>query len=120
MKNNIRESLVTFCIIIIAILLLNPFYFWMPSMMVKYLLIIALVLFGIFALYILREKSIDERDSLHRALAGRNAFLAGSSVLMIGIVAEGYSHNVNPWLVVALIAMIATKILTRIWSDRNL
>jgi hypothetical protein len=120
MKNNIKETIVTVCLIAIAILLLNPFHFWMPDMMVMAMLAIALVLFGIFASFILREKTVDERDDVHRTLAGRNAFLAGSSILMIGIVIQGYSHTVDPWLVIALIVMILVKIATRVWSDKNL
>jgi hypothetical protein len=92
----------------------------MPDMMVMAMLIVALVLFGIFASFILREKMVDERDDVHRTLAGRNAFLAGSAVLMIGIVVQGYTHSVDPWLVVTLIVMILVKIATRLWSDKNL
>jgi hypothetical protein len=120
MKNNIKETIVTVCLIAIAILLLNPFHFWMPDMMVMCMLAIALALFGIFASFILREKAVDERDDVHKTLAGRNAFLAGSAVLMIGIVIQGYSHAVDPWLVIALIVMILVKIATRMWSDKNL
>ena len=120
MKNNLKEIIVTVCLIILAVLLLNPFHFWMPDMVVVGMLALALVLFGIFASFILREKTFDERDSLHRTLAGRNAFLAGAAVLMLGVIVEGYSHDVDPWLVIALIAMILTKIATRAWSDRNL
>ncbi|MDP2789286.1 MAG: hypothetical protein Q8O46_04585 [bacterium] len=120
MKNNIKETLVTVCLVITAILLLNPFHFWMPDMMVIFMLAVALVLFGIFASFILREKTFDERDSFHRTLAGRNAFLAGSGILLLGIVIEGYSHQVDAWLVFALIVMIIVKIGTRVWADRNL
>lgn len=120
MKNNLTETIITLCLVTIAVLLLNPFHFWMPDMMVVAMLAIALVLFGIFASFILREKTFDERDALHRTLAGRNAFLAGAAVLLLGIVVEGYMHAVDPWLVIALIAMIAVKIATRIWSDKNL
>lgn len=120
MKNNSIETLVTIALIAISILLLNPFHFWMPNMMVISMLICALVLFGFFASFILREKSIDERDVVHETLAGRNAFLAGSATLMLGIIIEGYTHTVDVWLVVALIVMIVVKIATRIWSDKNL
>jgi len=120
MKNNLKEIIITFCLIVLAILLLNPFHFWMPDMMVMSMLVATLILFGIFASFILREKIVDERDHVHRTLAGRNAFLAGSSVLMLGIIIQGYSHKVDWWLVIALIVMIVTKIFTRIWSDKNL
>jgi hypothetical protein len=124
MKNNtkgiVSETIVTLGFIVIAVLLLNPFHFWMPDMMVISMLAAALVLFGVFASFILREKSVDERDNQHRTLAGRNAFLAGSATLLLGIIVQGYSHAVDSWLVIALIVMVVTKIGTRMWSDRNL
>jgi hypothetical protein len=124
MKNNprgvISETIVTVALIVIAVLLLNPFHFWMPDMMVICMLAITLGLFGIFASFILREKSVDEREDQHRTLAGRNAFLAGSGVLTLGIVIQGYTHTIDPWLVIALIVMIIVKIGTRVWSDKNL
>lgn len=120
MKNNLRETLVTVCLIALAILLLNPFEFWMPDMMVMVMLAFTLGLFGIFASFILREEKTDERDSAHRTLAGRNAFLAGSGILTLAIVIQGYTHSVDPWLVITLIVMIIVKILTRVWSDKNL
>jgi len=115
-----KETIVTICLIAIAILLLNPFHFWMPEAMVMLMLAFALVVFGIFASFILREKAFDERDNFHRTLAGRNAFLAGATILILGIVFQGYSHSVDAWLVIALITMIIAKITTRIWSDKNL
>lgn len=120
MKNNVIEKVVAGALILIAVLLLNPFEFWMPDMMVLGMLAGALVLFGLFASFILREDSQDERDDYHKTLAGRNAFLAGSAVLILGIVIQGYAHAVDPWLVVALTAMLVVKIVTRIWSDKNL
>lgn len=119
MKNNLIEKIVAGALILITVLLLNPFEFWMPDMMVLGMLAFALVLFGLFASFILREDSRDERDEYHRTLAGRNAFLAGSAVLMVGIVVEGYMHAVDPWLVLALTVMVVVKIATRIWSDKN-
>lgn len=121
MKNKIiKELVVPLTLIVLAVLLLNPFHFWMPDMMVMGMLAILLVLFAIFASFILQERAFDERDDVHRSLAGRNAFLTGSAILMLGIIAQGYVHKIDPWLVVTLIAMIMMKIFTRFWSDRNL
>lgn len=120
MKNNIKEYVVTVGMIGIAVLLLNPFGFWMPDMLVICMLAIGLALFGAFASFILREKAEDERDEQHKSLAGRNAFLTGSGILMLGIVVQGYTHTVDPWLVFALIGMVVTKLVTRHWSDKNL
>jgi hypothetical protein len=120
MRNNLKETIVTLALIVTAILLLNPFHFWMPDFIVMCMLLIILGLFAIFAIFILREKVIDERDSQHRTLAGRNAFLAGSGILTLGIVIQGYTHSLDPWLVITLIVMVVVKIATRIWSDKNL
>lgn len=120
MKNNLKEAIVTILLVVITVLLLNPFHFWMPDMMVMGMLVCTLALFGVFASFILREEKGDERDGLHRTLAGRNAFLVGSAVLILGIVVQGYRHSVDPWLVVALTCMIVVKIATRMWSDKNL
>lgn len=121
MENKLtKEIIVSLTLVVLAVLLLNPFHFWMPDMMVMGMLAILLVLFGVFASFILKEKIFDERDNVNRSLAGRNAFLAGSAILMLGIVIQGYSHSIDPWLVIALIMMIIIKIVTRIWSDKNL
>src|SRR3989344_7162295 len=118
MKNNIKEITTTFLLIVTALLLLNPFHFWMPDMLLICILAILLVLFGIFTNFVLRERTFDERDSLHRTIAGRNSFIGGSIIIMIGIVVQGYNHMVDPWLIIALIVMVVTKISSRIWSDK--
>ena len=120
MKNKYIETLVPVCLLVLAILLLNPCQFWMPGMMVMVILAITLGLFAVFAIFILREGKADERDDQHRALAGRNAFLAGAGVLTLAIVVQGYSDSVDPWLVIVLVTMIIVKMLTRRWSDKNL
>ena len=118
MKNNfIKEIFVSVVMIGLSVLLLNPTGFWMPDMMVMSMLAGILVLFGLFASFILRERVVDERDSLHRTFAGRNAFLVGSMALICGIVVEGYHDSVDPWLIVTLTLMLSVKIGTRIWTD---
>jgi cobalamin synthase len=122
MKNNSskKETLVAVILVLLAILVLNPLDFWMPNTLVICILITTLVFFSVFASFVLREKIFDERDDLHRTLAGRNAFLAGSTLALLGIIIQGYTHQVDPWLVTTLILMIVVKISTRIWSDNNL
>ncbi len=120
MNNNFKETSITVALLVVAVLLLNPFHFWMPDMMVMSMLAITLALFGIFASFILREEATDEREEQHKSLAGRNAFLAGSGILIFGIVVQGYTHSVDPWLVFALIGMVIVKLITRHWSDKHL
>jgi len=120
MKNNLTETIVTACIVALAITILNPLNLWMPNMVVMCILVIILGLFAFFASFVLRENNYDEREEGHRALAGRNAFLVGAGLLTLGIVVQGYTDTVDPWLVIAMIAMIVTKLVTRVWSDKNL
>jgi len=120
MKNNLKEALVLVGIIGTGVLLVNPFDFWMPDMMLVSFLCLALILMAFFGSFILREHTEDERDVQHRALAGRNAFVVGASVLILGIVIQSFSHTTDPWLVGALLTMVVAKVVTRIWSDRNL
>jgi hypothetical protein len=120
MKNNfIQEIIVATILIILLILLVNPFGFWMPDMVHMMMLAAALVVFAVFAAFILREKVTDERDSVHRMLAGRSAFLAGSTVLVVAICIQSFNHSIDIWLVFTLIVMILAKIGARVYSDRN-
>lgn len=80
------------------------------------LAVLAIILFAGFAIFIWREKDGDERENLHRALAGRWAFLAGSGVLVLGIVVEELNHGLDYWLVWALLAMVLAKIVGIIYK----
>lgn len=100
----------------IALLLLNPFGLWMPTMMHMSLLAIGVVAFGVFALLILREGQGDEREDLHRMRAGRVAFLTGSSILLVATIVQSFAHAVDPWIVAALLGMVVAKVGARVWS----
>ena len=120
MKNNlIIEIVISFVLVILAVLLLNPFHFWMPNMIHMMMLTLTLVIFAFFAIFILREKVQDERDSVHRMLSGRVAFLTGSALLTIGIVVQSLQDAVDVWLVVVLVAMVLSKLITRMYSDNR-
>jgi phosphatidylglycerophosphate synthase len=121
MQNNFtKEIAVSLILIALTVLLLNPFHFWMPDMIVMIMLILTLVVFALFATFVLQEKTQDERDVAHRMLSGRVAFLTGSALLTLGIVVQALQHNVDIWLVVILVAMVLSKIITRIYSNSRL
>jgi hypothetical protein len=102
----------------LAVLLVNPFDFWMPTMLHMAVLAAAVVVSGAFSIFVLSEKAADERDNEHRQTAGRAAFLAGGAVLLAGIVIETLQHALDPWLVWALLIMVATKAVARFYSTR--
>jgi len=121
MKNNflIKETLVTIVLLTVLAILLNPFHWWMASMLLMTLLIIALVAFGLFALFIMQEKSVDEREQQHRVLAGRMAFIAGTLTLTLGILFQSIHHHVDPWLFITFIVMVVAKLASRSYIDKN-
>jgi len=112
MKNNILTELVVAVVIVVLLaFLVNPKeFFWMPDMngvLLVVLLVVAVSIFGIFAW---REVPADERESYHRLLAARIAFLSGAVVLVAGIVFQSVKHlPLDWWLAVALGTMVLAK-----------
>jgi divalent metal cation (Fe/Co/Zn/Cd) transporter len=118
MRNNFtKEIVVSSVLIVLTVLLLNPFNFWMPEMMVMLMLALTFIAFALFAIFVLREKVQDERELAHRMLSGRVAFLVGSALLTLGIIIQSFNHSVDPWLVVTLVLMILSKIFARLYGD---
>jgi hypothetical protein len=116
MKNNsaTKETAIAIILLIVLFVLLNPFAWWMPGMMLVSLLIVALVIFGLFAAFIVQEKIVDEREAHNRTMAGRAAFIAGTAVLTIGILLQSIGHHVDPWLFIAFVVMVLVKLIVRV------
>ena len=69
------------------------------------------VFFALFAGYMWRERARDEREELHKLAAGRVGYIAGGSVLTIGIAYQTFFiHSVDVWLVIALAVMVIGKL----------
>ena len=100
----------------IAILFLNIGNLTMPDNIQSMLIVGLIISFLTFSAYLFREKSSDERESMHILTAGRISYLVGVGALILGIIAQALKHEIDPWLVVALCAMVFSKLLTRIYS----
>lgn len=116
-NTTIRESIVAAAFLMLLTLVLNPFGIWMPSMAHLAMLGVLLAFFGAFVAFVLRERAGDEREVMHRMLAGRNAFLAGTGVLIVGIVAGALRDKVDSWLAFTLATVVLVKLGTRIYTD---
>ncbi len=119
-SNLIIETLVGSILIAIVILILNPMDFWMPDMAHVTALTMLLVVFVLYASFILREKARDERDVLHRMFAARAAFFTGTALLTLGVFFGALKGDIDMWLVISLVGMILAKLVARFYSDKNL
>ncbi len=120
MKNNqnnfAQEIIVSVVLIVLLVLFINPFDFWMPNALLLTMVCVLVVVFMIFASFIWRENSRDEREGLHKMMASRIAFLAGTAALVIGIIVQSFRQELDFWLVLTLGIMILAKIIGLIYS----
>lgn len=113
----IGEIVISLLLIILLMLLLGPSMFLMPNSIDMMILVVLVIVFFVFSLFLWKERVLDERDNLHRLNAGRFSFFIGSFVLIAGIIVQTLRHDIDPWLIYGLIAMIVGKIASRIWSE---
>jgi len=100
----------------IALTFLNPTHLTMPDSMVSMLIVGIIVAFLTFTAYILKEAKHDEREILHSLSAGKTSYIVGVGILILGIIFQAQKHDIDPWLVLALCAMVFTKLVSRIYS----
>lgn len=112
----ITETLSAVAILGIAILFLNPGHLSMPQSMQSMLIVGIIISFLIFSAFLLKERGADERDTVHILTAGRISYLVGVGILIIGIILQALSHQIDPWLVVAICSMVFSKLVSRFYS----
>lgn len=110
------EVLTTGVLIVLLIAFLNPTGLLMPQSTEMMLLVLFTVAFVAFLGFFWKEQAADEREHAHQLAAGRISFFVGSTVLTLGIIAQALRHDIDPWLVGALILMILTKLIVRIYA----
>lgn len=89
----------------------------MPKSSEMIFLVIFVLSFFVYLGFIWKETAVDEREYAHQLTAGRVSFFVGSSILTLGIISQALAHNIDPWLVGALGAMLLTKIIVRIYTQ---
>ncbi len=116
-KNNLLQEIsISVILVILLVFFLNPFDFWMPNTLLMMMVLGLVVVFGLFASFVWRENHRDEREGLHKMMAGRIAFLVGAALLTLGIITQSFNHNLDPWLVFILSGMIVAKVATLIYG----
>lgn len=115
----IKEIVLSLALAGVAVFVLNPFDIFMPSALTMTLSGIFLALFVVFAAFMWREEARDEREAAHQAAAGRIGYLAGAAVLAVGLFTQSIRHDVDGWVVAALVVMVLAKVATRIVRERG-
>lgn len=88
----------------------------MPKMIMT---CIALAGYVILLSLIGEGKQIDEREGYHRSLANRGALIVGTSILSIGIIYQLFHHQLDYWLLSALIGMNVVKIVMLLYLENK-
>lgn len=115
-----KELLVALGLLVLLFIIFNPWNLFMPGYAVMSLLIGAIVLYIFFATFLWREHHGDEREQFHRLFADRIAYLAGSALLLIGIIVGELQHALDPWLIYALALMVVAKIAALLYGKNKL
>ena len=115
-----KELLISGVLILMLLLLINPFHFWMPNFLLMLILTILSATFLIFASLFWREKPKDERENFHSMTAGRISYLSGITTLIVGLIYQSIKHEIDIWLPIAITVMLISKIISHIYqSTRN-
>jgi len=114
-----NEITISVLFVLLLLVFLDPIMVLMPSQTLYLAMAGAVVLFALFAGLVWRERALDERDELHRMLAGRMGYLLGAATLLAGLLLESASGHVDPWLIYGLGAMVTGKLLGLFWSRNN-
>lgn len=120
MNNSVQllERVVAIILIVLLVLIGNPFMFWMPSMVLITVLVIITALVFVWTGFVLTEKAHDEREVAHRTHAGRAAYLGAAAMLTIALVYQGLTHTIDIWIPATLAVMILAKLFTRFYSEK--
>ncbi len=111
------ERVVAIILIILLVLIGNPFMFWMPGMVLVTVLVVITALTFVWAGFVLTEKAHDEREEWHRTHSGRAAYLSAAAVLVIALVYQGFTHTIDLWIPATLAVMIIAKLFARLYAD---
>lgn len=117
MKNNIHQEIIVSSVLILLLILLADPFGWSQYFMMSFITICSVIVaFIFFAGLVWRERAKDEREDFHRMMAGRFAYLAGAAVLITGTIYQKMNSQLDKWLIVALSVMVFGKLIGLVYS----
>jgi hypothetical protein len=118
MKNNTIQVVVALVLVVLLLALADLIPFWMPDMAEMLVLLGACSLLLVWAGFVMYEKNGDERELVHRMNAGRAAYLSGIGTLTVALIIQGLGHAIDPWIAVTLGAMVVSKLIAHLFSEK--
>ena len=116
-KSTLLEVILVSVLVLLLATLIDPFDITMGHMLYMSLIGVITAVYFVIVFFIWGEKPHDEREYEHRYASSRAAYLAGSGVLILGIVLQSFGQGVNPWLPTTLAVMFVAKLITRIYLE---
>lgn len=117
MGNKFLHSGIVLALVVLLVLLSDSFMLWMPGPFQMMVLLAAAVCVLLWSGFVMYEKANDERELQHSMFAGRVAYLLGVGVLTVALLIEGFQQNIDPWILVALGAMVVSKLFARWYAE---
>jgi len=117
-KTDNKEIILIVIMVILALVATDPFSLLMPSGFQMMAIMFLLIIYLIFSAFIWKENPFDEREELHKLKSGKTGFMAGSLVLIAGIVYQTLNHSLDSWLIAALVVMISAKAVS-LYKDKQ-
>ena len=119
MNNKTLHIGVALTLVFFLLALADVLPFWMPDMNEMIVLLIVALLMLTWTAFVMYEGASDEREVMLRMHAGRVAYLSGICVLLIALIVQGFTHMIDPWIMVALGVMVVSKLCARLFLDRE-
>lgn len=113
----LTESLLALAVLAVLFLKMDPFHWFMPTEAQMILLCFFAAAFALYAGVVFREQARDERESNHLYRASRWGYLVGVVTLSVVIVVQDVLHQLDPWMLVVLGAMVVTKLVVLRWAQ---
>jgi hypothetical protein len=104
---------------LVSLLAVAPRAIVMPSSLQMLILACVLGLIAAFLVLLWREQPSDEREIQNQALASRLAYVVGSVVLIGALFIQSLRHELDSAVPLALLAMIATKVIVQRTKDNE-
>lgn len=111
------DVVLLFGLLTISLLAIAPKTFVMPTSLQMLVLAAVLSMLAAFLVLVWREQPADEREIQNQAIASRSAYTVGSLVLITALITQSIMHNLDLAIPVALLAMLATKVIVQRAKD---